>query len=213
VNARGGFLLAVCGIDGSGKSTLARGIVERLRAKGGEAVLLRPLAGDPEFVRGVRTAMEAAGSTGWRTREGDVDFLAAYFGYALAANVHERVVPLLDAGAVVVCDRYLWSHLANQRAFGHDLEEFAPLFATLPAPDLTLWMEVPPAVAIERVARRATRGVGDNLPFIRRAHREFERLAEEHGFVRLDATRPKETVLAECLAVLAERRARVAVVG
>jgi dTMP kinase len=213
VSAQEGFLVAVCGVDGSGKSTLARGLVERLRAQGEEALLLRPLAGDPEFVQGVRTAMEAAGSTGWRTREGNVDFLAAYFGYALAANVHRCVVPALQEGAVVVCDRYLWSHLANQRAFGHDLEDFAALFATLPTPDLTLWTEVPPTVALARVARRAKPGVGDNLPFVRRTRREFERLAEEHGFVRVDATRPKETVLEECLAVLVERRARAAVYG
>lgn len=192
-----GFLIAVCGIDGSGKSTLAHQLAANIAAEGVNSLALSPLKGDADFVAGVRLAMAAVASSGRTAESDDADFLSSYFSYALASEVHRRAVPALQAGEAVVCDRYLWSHLANQKVFGQDLEGFQGLFETLPRPDLTFWLRVPVAVALQRVSTRSRPGVGDNPDFLASVETAFAELSAGNDFVPLDGVAPKEEVFRE----------------
>jgi dTMP kinase len=61
-----------------------------------------------------------------------------------------KIRSLLEAGTTVVCDRYAFSGIAYTGAKGVDLDWCAAPDAGLPAPDLTLYLEVPVEVAEAR---------------------------------------------------------------
>jgi dTMP kinase len=186
VVALSGTLVTVCGLDGSGKSTVIDEALAILRRNGtAPPERLRPLAGDGELVDAVSEVYKQAG----RPPSPDgCDFFGAYFSHVLAAS-GVTIRRLLDGGTSLVCDRYLASHLANQRAFGNDLTAYEPLLATLPKPHVAFYVDVPVEAALERIRARGTRGRGDDPVFLERTRAEYARLERELGLTRLDGLR------------------------
>ena len=176
------------GIDRSGKTTQARMLAEAL---GDEALLVREPGGTPaaerirEVVKG-DTALSPMAET-------------LLFGAARAELVQDVIRPALEAGKVVVSDRYIDSTVAYQggaRGLGIDVvEQLNDWIAGGLWPDVTFLLEIDAATAggrdgdrdrIEREGERLQRAVAD----------AYEQLAARHPerFVRIDATRPPEEV-------------------
>ena len=181
--ARGLF---VCfeGGEGAGKSTQAQLLAETLGE--GEVLLTREPGGTP---------------TGQRIREilldpqtGDLDHRAEALLYAADKSEHLRAVilPALERGAVVVCDRYVDSTLAYQGA-GRDLDpeelEGIVRWATNGLrPHLTVLLDVAPSEGLGRFDER-DRMEAEGLEFHARVREGFLSLAAqdpEHYLV-LDA--------------------------
>jgi dTMP kinase len=103
------------GQDWSGKSTQAALLVDALRSDGRDVVATREPGGTPvgDAIRAL--VLDGPEMTAWAE--------AALFAAARAEHVAEVIRPALDAGAVVVCDRYVDSSLVYQgiaRALGID---------------------------------------------------------------------------------------------
>ena len=151
--ARGRFI-TLEGPEGSGKTTAARHLAEWLRVRGMSTVLTKEPGGTPlgEEVRRIVLHM--------RGMSDDLDPRADALLYAAGRAQHvSRVIrPALDRGVWVVCARYLDSSLAYQGAgYGNDMAELRRLqeFATNGLlPDLTLLLDVPVEVGLERTRRR-----------------------------------------------------------
>ena len=94
------------GADGSGKSTQAELLREALVAEGREVVLTREPGGSElgERIRGL--LLEGGPMSPWAE--------AALFAASRAQHVEEVILPALELGADVVCDRYIDSSLAYQ---------------------------------------------------------------------------------------------------
>jgi dTMP kinase len=133
----------------------------------------------------------------------DADPLAECFLYTAdhAAHLAGTVEPALDRGAVVVSDRYSDSRYAYQGATLADRFDDALSFVrrihdpwTRP-PDLTLYLEVDPETAAERSG--ATNKF-ERVETLERVRDNYERLIElePDRFVRIDATRSRESVAA-----------------
>jgi dTMP kinase len=149
-----GRFITLEGPEGSGKSTAARHLVDWLRARGVAALLTHEPGGTPlgEEVR--RLVLHVRGMSD------DLDPRADALLYAAARAQHvARVIrPALERGEWVVCARFADSSLAYQGAgYGNDPAEMRRLqeFATGGLwPDLTLLLDVPVEVGLERTRRR-----------------------------------------------------------
>jgi len=199
-----GRLITIEGLDGAGKSTLAGALAERLAAEGGPVELLRE-PGGVELSERIRALVKDPSLDVAPRAE------ALLYAAARAQLVQERLRPLLQAGAVVLLDRFVDSSLAYQGA-GRDLGEEAVrtvnLFATggLQA-DRTLLLRISPAAG--RARQRGRDQQPDRLEqedegFFAAVADAYERLAraEPERIRVIDASQPPRQVLEDALAAL-----------
>ena len=150
-----GRFITLEGPEGSGKTTAARHLAAWLREHGRTVVLTHEPGGTPlgDEIRRIVLHM--------RGMSDDLDPRADALLYAAGRAQHvARVIrPALERGEWVVCARYLDSSLAYQGAgYGNDIVELRRLqdFATGGLlPDLTLLLDVPVEIGLERTRRRA----------------------------------------------------------
>jgi dTMP kinase len=143
---RRGVLVVFEGIDGAGKTTQARRLVESVRAMGWPALYTREPT-DGVWGQKIRRSAEQG-------RMSMEDELHAFLEDR-REHVERELRPALEAGEVVVLDRYYFSTAAYQGARGADPaeilrinEEFAP------EPDLLFFVDTPVAVGMERIGKR-----------------------------------------------------------
>ncbi len=137
------------GGEGAGKSTQARLLAEALAAAGHPTLLTREPGGAPgaEILR----AMLLAGTHPWSSPA------EAYLHFAARAeHLVRTILPALEAGITVICDRFADSTLAYQGyGQGADRTLIQGLTCLLPRqPDLTLMLRVTPTIAAARMMAR-----------------------------------------------------------
>jgi dTMP kinase len=187
------------GPDGGGKSTQARLLVEHLTGRGIQTLLTREPGGTPIGDQIRRTLMDL-GNTGMHPRSEILLFSASR-----AQIVHQVIRPRLEAGGVVVCDRFYDSTLAYQ-GYGHGLDLTALRAITEFAtgglrPDLTFLIDLPAEDGLRRRRRGGQWNRLDayDLAFHQRVRQGYFDLAaaEPERWVTVDATRPVEAVQSE----------------
>lgn len=198
------------GVDGSGKTTQAAHTVNFLRDCGYDVLAVREPGGTAtsDRIRGILLDDIATADMNARAE-------LLLFCASRAQLVAEVIIPHLEAGGVVVCDRYTDSTMAYQ-GYGRGLNLKALKqvndFATAGLrPDMTLFLDIEPE---EGLARRQAAGedAGWNrldamaLEFHRRVYRGYRHLvlAEPARFVEVDARADEATVQERVRAALAE---------
>lgn len=141
--------------------------------------------------------------------------MALLFAADRRDHLHREVEPLLAQGTVVICDRYLLSSLAYQTVAGVPREAVAQANAGVRRPDLTLFFQLPVAVAAQRRAARAsTVEIYDADSFQGRVAAAYEREAlalraagEPIAFIDAAGTREEvEAALRAAIAPLLPKR-------
>ena len=182
------------GIDRSGKTTQASMLAEAL---GDEAMLVREPGGTPAAER-IRELVQ--GNT-------DLSPMAEtlLFGAARAELVEQVVRPALEAGKVVVSDRYIDSTVAYQGgARGLGIEAVERLNDWITGglwPDVTFLLDIDAGSASER-GGELDRFEREGEQLQRAVAEAYDELATRHPerFVRIDATRPAEEVHRDVIA-------------
>lgn len=190
------MLIALEGLDQAGKETQGQLLRDALRAEGRRARLVS----FPDY--GTSIGEEIA-----RALQGERDYGPDVMQLLYVANRHERkpdLVRWLEAGLVVVCDRYVASSVAYGEAQDLDTAWLSRMQEFLPAPDLTLLLDIPPEVAATRKAVGLDRYERD-VALLTRVRTCYLRLAEQEGWLRVDGSRAKAEVAAEIWAALEER--------
>ena len=148
-----GTFITFEGIDGSGKSTQLRLLGNFLRANGCDALLTREPGGTTLGLR-LRAALLDA------TEEVDPLTELLVFAADRAQHVRRLVRPALEAGRLVISDRYADATVAYQgagRGFSSELISQIVYLATEGLkPDLTLLFDLPIEESSIRTARRST---------------------------------------------------------
>jgi dTMP kinase len=198
------------GGEGSGKSTHIKVLAERLKAAKLPAIVTREPGGSPgaEIIR--HLVLSGMG----KLLGPDAETLL--FAAARDDHVHTVIKPALNQGIWVLCDRFADSTRAYQGRVG----KVAP--AVLNAiervtigdlkPDLTIILDVPVEVGMQRAAERRGTGAPDrfeaeDLKFhqeLREAYRQIA-AAEPQRCVLIDADADPSTVAANVWTALRER--------
>jgi dTMP kinase len=192
-----GRLITIEGIDGSGKSTLAIALSAEIERRGGRVQLLRE-PGGVQLSERIRTLLaDPALQIGAATE-------ALLYAAARAELVSARLAPLLQRGTDVLLDRFIDSSLAYQGA-GRELgiervRAINELACGGLVPDRTLLLEIPPALARERLRARdeaPDRLEGEQEAFFERVAGAYKGIAEAEPerVVSIDATLAPERVL------------------
>ena len=196
---RGRFITFEGG-EGTGKSTQARRLAAHLRAQGRDVVETREPGGSPgaEAVRHVLLS-GAAKPLGPQAE-------ALLFAAARADHVDQLIRPALDAGKLVVCDRFYDSTRVYQGAVGAVpldlLDTLEQVAASDARPDLTLVLDVPVTLGLERAAGRgaqADRFEAEDSAYHERVRAAFLALADKapDRCAVVDASGDADTVAAE----------------
>ncbi|MFA7597302.1 MAG: dTMP kinase [Novosphingobium sp.] len=180
------------GGEGAGKSTQARLLAEALAERGIQVELTRE-PGGTAGAEAIRALLLDPPGDGW-----DVRAEALLFAAARADHLARRIVPALEAGKWVVCDRFLDSSRAYQGGAGGlddaDLMELHRIGSGGILPDMTFLIEVSEDIASARLTSR-DQGRMDAIEGRDRAYHAkvgetFRRLAMEtpERFVRIDGS-------------------------
>ncbi|CAM3957633.1 dTMP kinase [Cohnella lubricantis] len=204
-----GMFITIEGGEGSGKTTLIASLTEKLKQAGREAMITREPGGIPiaEAIRSVllsreNTAMDA------RTE-------ALLYAAARRQHLAEKVIPALERGTTVICDRFVDSSLAYQGyARGLGIEEVAEInrFATDGwEPDLTLYLDMDPEAGLARISANGSREVNrldvESLAFHRRVREGYQLVAARspERIVTIDAMHPADAVAKEAWEIVAAK--------
>lgn len=186
--AQKGILISVEGIDGTGKTTQVRLLKEWLDKRGKDAVALK----EPTQGRYGRKIARLASSGGLKDPQKELEL----FMLDRMEDVKENILPALDAGKVVIMDRYYQSNIAYQGARGLDpmkIKEENEKFS--PVPDLIIILDIDPRLSMARVnARKGVVPFFENEAYLRRVREIFLRIGESPNAVVIDASSPVEEV-------------------
>ncbi|GBC75884.1 Thymidylate kinase [bacterium HR07] len=190
-----GVFIVFEGIDGSGKSTQLRALSQRLQQYGIDPVVIREPGGTPvgEHIRQILLE-----------RPVGMEPLTELFLYEASRSELTRTVlrPALEAGRVVLSDRFAMASLAYQ-GYGRGLDfTLVQKFNTIATdgiePSLTIILDVPVEVALARKRQafdRLERAGREFHERVRRGYQELARHAPQNTLL-LDGTR-SESELAE----------------
>lgn len=148
-----GLFISLEGIDGSGKSTQAAMLTERLR-KQGVTVRQTREPGGSEGAEAIRALLVEGDPARWSPETEILLFTAARRDHL------ERVIlPALERGEIVVCDRFADSTRVYQGAARADLRKTVDALHRLmiaTEPDLTLIVDMDPHAALSRGLARSS---------------------------------------------------------
>lgn len=188
-----GILISFEGPEGSGKSTQIKRLASFLKKQGLKPLVLRE-PGGTRISEAIRKILLNA-----RFEEmADQTELLLYLA-ARSQIVREKIMPALNEGRIVICDRYEDSTLAYQgfgRKMGIDLiERVSPLARGSVKPRLTFLMNLAPEKGFARVGKR-DRMEKQSLAFHRRVYRGFLTLArrEPKRFVVINALLDRDSI-------------------
>jgi dTMP kinase len=193
-----GKLFVVEGIDGSGKSTQLSLLHKWLGSRGYGVVFSEwnssPLVKDTTKLGKKKKLLTPA-------------TFSLIHSTDFADRTERSILPLLKAGAVVLCDRYMYTAFARDVARGMDPEWVRDLYGFAVQPTVAFYFRVPLETAIGRLldARDGFKfyeagmdlGLSDDAEesfrlFQGRIINEYERMIPEFGLTVIDATLPIE---------------------
>ena len=192
-----GRFITLEGSEGAGKSTNVDTVCETLTEAGIDFVRTREPGGTP-MAEALRDAMLHK----WNESVDGITELLLGFA-ARAQHLSHVIRPALAAGRWVVCDRFTDATFAYQ-GYGRqlDLEKLAVLESWIQGdlqPDITLYLDVAPDVAAQRIAaREKDRMEVERRDFFVRVRQGYLDRASEHDrFEIIDAGNPLQEVQAE----------------
>ncbi len=194
-----GLFITFEGGEGSGKTTVLREVIARLQKDGYKVMQTREPGGN-KIAEQIREVILDKANT-------DMDPRTEALLYAASRRQHlvQDIIPELDKGVNVICDRYIDSSLAYQgyaRGIGVDEVFNINMFAIdNKLPDLTILFDIEPEIGLARISANSQREVNrldlEALEFHKKVHIEYMMLASKYNkrIKVVDASLPLEEVI------------------
>jgi len=192
-----GLFITFEGGEGSGKTTVCRYIYERLLAEGIDAIYSRE-PGGVDIAEQIRNVILNVKNTAM-----DVRTEALLYAASRRQHLVEVILPALEAGKVVICDRFIDSSLAYQgyaRNIGIDEVWQINKFAIDDCmPDMTLFFDVEVETGLKRISNRGEgldRLDRENVNFHHKVHEGYKIVCEKYPerIITIDASQKVEDV-------------------
>ncbi|WP_256414656.1 dTMP kinase [Acinetobacter sp. 5862] len=192
------------GTEGVGKTTLIRKIHQYFEQQGKEVVLTREPGGTP-LAEQIRSLLLAVNHEEQMSH--DTELLLIYA--ARAQHLQQVILPALEAGKIVLSDRFTDASFAYQcSGRGLSQEKLQLLNQTFVAkmPNITFWLDAPIELGMTRARERGAldRFEQEKLSFFAKVRAGYETLwqAEPERMKRLDAMQNADVVFEEALQYL-----------
>lgn len=140
-----GKFIVLEGIDGSGISTQSMELKKTIESEYGQKTILTKEPSDGPIGVIIRQVLSG------RISGIEDSCLALLFAADRADHNLNKIIPALEQGNHVVCDRYLWSSLAYQGR-KDDLDWLEQINKYAYKPDLTIFIKVKPETSLKRIA-------------------------------------------------------------
>lgn len=206
-----GIFITLEGPDGSGKTTALTAIFEELKTLTDKQIVSTREPGGSPIAEKIREIILDTAHT-------EMDARTEALLYAASRRQHlvERVLPVLEAGDIVLCDRFVDSSIAYQgyaRGIGETgifkINDFATDGVQ---PDLTLYIDVPAEVGLRRIqkgmgTREFNRLDQEKQSFHDKVRAGYLNIARENPtrIVTIDGTQTPEEVVADCMQIIKAR--------
>jgi dTMP kinase len=200
-----GCMIVCDGGNGAGKSTVLKAIEAHLQAIGHQFVMTREPGGTPIGEKIREILLDRAS-----TEMCDVTELML-FAAARAQHLNQKILPAIQAGKVVVSDRFNSATVSFQHyARGVPLDVISQLNSIAIGdfkPDVTIILDLDPAIGLARVASRGSeldRMEEENLDFLQKARQGYlEQAKQDPGhFVVVDSSKPLEMVVQDAIRIV-----------
>ncbi|VVB61684.1 putative thymidylate kinase [uncultured archaeon] len=182
-----GKFIVIEGLDGSGASTQVAMLSEYLASKGYKVLVTKEptnnLVGG--LIRGQLTHE-------WKSNP---ECLQLLFAADRSHHLEKEIIPALEKGFIVISDRYMYSSLA----FGSidcDIEWLKSINSKFLKPDVSVILNVPPEVSVERIGRsRAGFELFEDKTKLEKVRAAFDKLSKEYkDVIVIDGTLPVNKV-------------------
>lgn len=209
-----GIFITFEGPDGAGKTTALQEVARRLAAWTDQKIITTREPGGSPIAEKIREIILDTAHT-------EMDERTEALLYAASRRQHlvEKVIPVLNEGGLVLCDRFVDSSIAYQgfaRGIGEkgifQINDFAIEGIQ---PDLTLYLDITAEEGLARIAasdgnRENNRLDQETLSFHKKVREGYLHLVEEYPerIVLIDASATPEEVAEQCLAVITNRFAQ-----
>ena len=150
-----------------------------------------------------------------RAKKGNVlgkTTLSLLYATDFADQLENKILPALNAGFIVIADRYIFTLMVRDAVRGADPGWLEELFGFALVPDLTVYLQLPPEILLHRHFKK--RGFLDywesgmdlslSTDMFESFHRyqtmckqQFDELAASYGFVTMDGTRGVDAIQAD----------------
>ncbi len=194
-----GKLIAVEGLDGSGKSTQIHLLKRWLELEGYKVFFT-------EWNSSI--LVKKATSKGKKRQLLTPTTFSLIHCTDFADRYERQILPLLNAGYLVLADRYIYTAFARDAVRGCDRPWLRDLYSFAKPPDLTFFFNVPLDVALQRILEGRPQlkyhEAGMDMGYSRdpyesfrifqgKIHEEYLRMVKEFRFVTIDASKSPDT--------------------
>lgn len=170
---RDGLFIVFEGIDGCGKSTQVRLLADFYREKGMNVLMTE----EP-------TRNTPVGDLIQRVLEKEITIspkaLQLLFTADRAEHLERIIIPALEVGKTVICDRYLFSTLAYGSLASLPMQWLEELNSRFILPDFIFYLRVSPEIAMERIKkRRSGHSIFEQKRKLEKIVRAYNQVAEK----------------------------------
>ena len=189
-------MIVIEGPDASGRSTQIQAITTKLEA-GGHAVLTTGIKRSELVGQGILEAKRDY-NLGRKT-------LALFYAADFADQFEYKIIPALQAGYIVLADRYIYTLIARNLVRGLDRTWCHNLYGFSIKPDVVFYLDVDPEALVHRVFQKnmvldhyesgADIGLSEDmyesfLIYQKKISQEFYAMQKKYGLIPINGNRP-----------------------
>ncbi|QTU83174.1 dTMP kinase [Carnobacteriaceae bacterium zg-C25] len=205
-----GIFVTFEGPEGAGKTTLIQQLYPVLEKQISRKIKLTREPGGNMIAETIRQVILNPAHT-------QMDSRTEALLYAASRRQHlvDNVIPALNDGEVILCDRFVDSSIAYQgyaRGIGVDGVMDINHFATDGMqPDITFYLDIDVTIGLERIQKHRTNEMNrldfESLEFHEKVRQGYLNIAQSqsHRVVVLDATQTTDKLVEQCVNILLQR--------